>query len=253
MITIKTPAEIEKIRQACRVVAQVLQNIEKEIKIGITTEELDRFAEDLILKCNCSPAFKGYRGYTHSTCISVNFQVVHGIPSKLKLKDGDIVSFDVGTVFEGYYGDGARTFPVGNVSGAARKLLSTTKEALKKAISQARYGKNLGDISYTIEKVAADAGFSVVKDLFGHGVGNHLHEDPLIPNFGKRGTGAKLKAGMVLAIEPMLNMGRSRVITLDDGWTVATEDRMLSAHFEDTIVVTDGDPEILTKAFSNKG
>ncbi|OGC08189.1 type I methionyl aminopeptidase [candidate division WOR-1 bacterium RIFOXYA2_FULL_36_21] len=251
MIFIKTPEDIEKIREACKIVEKILLNIEKEIKTGITTKKLDTIAEELIVSLGGSPAFKGYRGFRHATCISINSEVVHGLPSDVELMDGDIVSFDVGAIYKGFYGDAARTFPVGKISAHAKKLLAAAKEALKKAILQARAGNNLGDISYAIEKVATDAGFSVVKDLFGHGIGRSLHEDPLIPNFGVRGTGVKLKKGMVLAIEPMLNIGASQVETLDDGWTVVTADRTLSAHFEDTILITENEPEILTRGKYN--
>lgn len=247
MIIIKTPPEITLIREACKIVSEVLKNIEKEIREGITTEELDRIAESLIYKLNGLPAFKGYRGYKYATCISVNHEVVHGLPGTRHLMSGDIVSFDVGVIYKGYYGDAAKTFTVGKVSKTAQKLIRCAKESLSLAIAQARAGNFLGDISWAIEKHALRHGFSVVRDLFGHGVGKSLHEDPLIPNFGKPKSGPELKPGMVLAIEPMVNVGGSHVETLDDGWTVVTQDKSLSSHFEHTILITKGKAEVLTK------
>ncbi len=248
MIIIKTPEEIKLIREACRVTAQVLLDIEKEIKEGLTTEELDRFGESQILKYGCLPAFKGYRGYRHSLCISVDSEVVHGIPGPRKLKIGDIVSVDVGAIYRGYYGDSARTFKIGKVSSKAEKLIQCTRESLKVGIANAKCGGRLGDISHSVEEYAKKHSFSVVRDLFGHGVGKNLHEDPLIPNYGQAGTGPELRPGMVLAIEPMLNAGGAKIITLDDGWTVVTADRSLSAHFEDTILINKDSVEVLTKA-----
>ncbi|MBI5701840.1 type I methionyl aminopeptidase [Candidatus Saganbacteria bacterium] len=247
MIIIKTPDEIKLIREACRITAQVLLNVEKEIMIGTTTFELDRLAEGLIAQYGAAPAFKGYRGYRFTSCISVNSEVVHGFPSKRELKEGDIVGFDVGVVYQGYYGDSTRTFPVGRVSKQAQKLLKCAKESLDLAIKRSRTGNHVGDISAAVESHTAAYGFSVVRDLFGHGVGKSLHEDPLIPNYGIAGTGVELKPGMVLAIEPMINAGASKIATLDDGWTVVTADGSLSAHFEDTILVTENEPEILTR------
>lgn len=247
MILIKTQPEIEKIREACRIAVKTLKDIEKEVRIGITTEELDRLAEEQIIKYGGQPAFKGYRGYRHTACISVNSEVVHGIPSKLKLREGDVVGFDIGAVYMGYYGDVARTFAVGKLSRTAEKLMKCGMESLEKAVVQARQGNHVGDISAAIERHAKKHGFSVVRDLFGHGVGRNLHEDPLIPNYGNQGEGPELKPGMVLAIEPMLNAGTSRIITLSDGWTIVTEDNSLSVHFENTVLVTQNDPEILTK------
>ena len=247
MIFIKSPEEIVKIREACKIVSRVLKDIEKEIRVGITTEEIDAIAEKIIISYNGRPAFKGYRGYRHATCISVNSVIVHGIPSSLKLKEGDLVGFDVGVVFNGYYGDAARTFAVGEISPIAQKLIDYTRDSLDLAIKKGIEGNFVGDISSAVETKATEGGFSVVKDLFGHGVGRELHEDPLIPNYGEPKSGARLKAGMVLAIEPMLNVGGSGIKTLRDGWTVVTEDWSLSAHFEDTIAITKGKPEILTR------
>lgn len=247
MITIKALHEIKLIREACKIVAKVLLDIEKYIKAGLTTLEIDQIAEELILSMGGTPAFKGYRGYRHATCISVNSEVVHGIPSDRRLADGDIVSFDVGAIFEGYYGDGARTFRVGKISDMAENLLKCCRECLDKGIGAVRAGAHVGDISFAVESHAKANGFSVVRDLFGHGVGKALHEDPLIPNYGEKGSGPELKAGMVLAIEPMLNIGSSRIVTLPDGWTVVTADRSLSSHYENTVLVTKNGVEVLTK------
>ncbi len=247
MTVIKSDAEIGKIKKACRIAAEALSSLKKLIRPGVSTKELDEAAERMILGAGALPGFKGYRGYRFSTCLSVNEEVVHGLPSGRILKEGDIVGVDVGTIVEGYYGDNAQTFPVGKVSKATKRLLDTARNALYKGIAEAREGNHLGDISAAIEEEASRNGFSVVRDLYGHGVGKALHEDPLIPNFGKRGTGIELKAGMTLAIEPMLNTGGSEISTLPDGWTIVTADGGLSAHFEHTILVTKGVPEILTR------
>jgi methionyl aminopeptidase len=247
MALIKTESEIEKIKKACRVSAEVLGELGKVISVGITTAEIEKIADDLFKKKNAIPAFKGYRGYKYATCLSVNEEIVHGLPGARRLKDGDIVGVDVGAIVDGYYGDNAETFPVGKISAKAKRLLDTTRSALYKGIAQASEGKHLGDISSAIEEEAVKNGFSVVKDLYGHGVGSSLHEDPLIPNFGKKGTGMALKAGMTLAIEPMLNIGGSNIKTLDDGWTIVTADGSLSAHFEHSILITKGTPVILTR------
>jgi methionyl aminopeptidase len=247
MAQVKTDAEIEKISKACQVAADILGELKSYVKIGVTTAELEEIADRLFKKKGAIPAFKGYRGYRYATCLSVNEEVVHGLPGNRILKDGDIIGVDVGAIVDGYYGDNAETFPVGKISAAAKKLLSATRNALYKSIAEAVDGRHLGDISFAVESEAKRNGFSVVKDLYGHGVGTILHEDPLIPNFGKRGTGIVLKAGMTLAIEPMLNVGGSEIRTLDDGWTIVTADGSLSAHFEHTILVTKGSPKILTK------
>lgn len=247
MIIIKTPEEIQKIQESCRIAKQVLKDIEKQIKAGITTEEIDSFAEQKILSYGARPAFKGYRGYRHASCISINSVVVHGIPSKQKLEEGNIIGIDVGVLYEGLHGDVARTFAVGKISDSSKKLIETTALALDVAIENAIPGNHIGDISSAIENIATNAGFSVVKDLFGHGVGRDLHEDPLIPNYGEAGTGPKIKPGMVFAIEPMLNVGGSGIVTLKDGWTIITADHSLSAHFEDTILITQSRPKILTR------
>ena len=246
MSWVKTPKEIEKIKEACRIAALVLSELKNHMHEGISTAELDNIAEDLIIKNGALPAFKGYRGYRHTTCISINESVVHGIPGSRKLKNGDIVGVDVGTIHNGFFGDNAATFPVGKISEKAAKLINCSEECLNLAIAEARGGNRIGDISSVIEQRARKDGFSVVKDLFGHGVGRQLHEDPLIPNFGKRGEGSELLPGMVIAIEPMVNTGSSRIVTLDDGWTVKTEDKGLSAHSEHTILITEGEAEVLT-------
>ncbi len=247
MAQIKTEAEIEKISAACLVAAEILGELKNCVRAGVTTAEIEEVADDLFRKKGVTPAFKGYRGYRYATCLSINEEVVHGLPGKRALKDGDIIGVDVGAIVDGYYGDNAETFPVGKVSAEVKRLLSATRNALYKGIAEARDGRRLGDVSYAIESEAKKNGFSVVKDLYGHGVGTALHEDPLIPNFGKRGTGLLLKAGMTLAIEPMLNTGGSEIKTLEDGWTIVTADGGISAHFEHTILVTKGAPRILTR------
>jgi methionyl aminopeptidase len=245
-IKIKSAEEIEKIKKACAVVSLVLESVKREIKAGITTEYLDSLAEKLIREKDAVPVFIGYRGYRHATCISVNEEIVHGIPSKKVLGEGDIVAIDVGAKVEGYCGDTAATFPVGNVSKKAARLIKTCKSALSAGIRQARAGNHLGDISAAIQRIAEESGCQAVRERYGHGIGEELHEDPLIPNFGEPGTGPQLKPGMVLCIEPMLNIGTWKIKTLDDGWTVVTADGKLSAHFEHAVLLTAGEPEILT-------
>jgi methionyl aminopeptidase len=246
MIKIKGPQEIVEQKKACQVVAKVIEAVAKEARPGITTLALDALAESLIREAGAYPSFIGYRGYKHATCISVNEQVVHGIPGQRQIQSGDIVSIDVGAMLNGYHGDRAMTVAVGDVSKEVKRLIRVTEEALSLAIKEAWPGKHLGDISHVIQAHAEKNGFSVVKDLYGHGIGKDLHEDPLIPNFGKRGEGPELKPGMVLAIEPMVNAGGSGIKTLKDGWTVVTRDGRLSAHFEHTILITEGEPEVLT-------
>ena len=248
MILIKTEEEISHVRKACQVAGEVLGLAGKIIKDGITTVDLDKYIEDELIRRGAKPAFKGYRGYRHASCLSINEEIVHGIPSPRVINDGDIVGVDVGSIVNGYYGDTAETFAVGKVAKSAKKLINTTKECLAIAIKQARKGNHIGDIGFVIEEHAQRHGYNVVKDFFGHGVGKDLHEDPLVPNFGKKGSGARLEKGMIFAIEPMLNIGRSETQTLDDGWTVITKDKTLSAHFEHTVLITDGDAEVLTKS-----
>lgn len=248
MIIIKNSEELEKIRKSCQIVARVIEELKTFLKEGLTTKQIELFIENLIIKMKGLPAFKGYRGYPASACISLNEQVVHGIPSdKVFIKEGDIVSVDVGVIYDGFYGDAAYTYPVGKISEEAKRLLRVTEEALYKGIGQAKAGKRVGDISSAIQKHVESNGFSVVRAFVGHGVGRLLHEEPQIPNFGKEGIGPKLRKGMTLAIEPMVNAGTYEVKILSDGWTAVTKDGSLSAHFEHTVVVTDNEPEILTK------
>ncbi len=247
MIIIKSQRELRYMRDAGRVVAGVLGELSRAIKPGVTTGELDRLAEDFILARGARPAFKGLYGFPASICTSVNEQVVHGIPGLRKLESGDIISIDVGAEINGYYGDSAATFPVGEVSPEAKKLLQVTEEALYEGIRFARQGNRLSDISHAVQSYVEKNGFSVVRDYVGHGIGRSMHEEPQVPNFGKPGRGPRLKAGMTLAIEPMVNAGTHEVCTLGDNWTVVTRDSRLSAHFEHTIAITDGEPEILTR------
>ncbi|MEA3494221.1 MAG: type I methionyl aminopeptidase [Candidatus Margulisiibacteriota bacterium] len=236
-----------KNKKACAIAGSALKKVGKAIKVGMTTKDLDNLAEKLIREAGAIPVFIGYRGYKHATCISINEEIVHGIPGKRVIQEGDLVSVDVGAKIDGYCGDTAATFPVGKMTKTATKLLRAGKEALRAGIKQARAGNHLGDISAAVERVAKERGFSVVRDLYGHGIGKELHEDPLIPNFGNPGEGIKLKEGMTLAIEPMLNVGGWKIRTLSDGWTVITADKSLSTHFEHTILITEGEPEILTQ------
>lgn len=248
MIILKSPEELKKIRKSCRIVATVLEELKIYIKEGLTTKQIEQFIENLIIKMGGIPAFKGYRGYPASACISINEQVVHGIPSeKVFIKEGDIVSVDVGVIYDSFYGDAAYTYSVGKISEEAEKLLKVTEEALYKGIAEAIPGNRVGDISNAIQSHVEANGFSVVRAFVGHGIGMSLHEDPQIPNFGSKGVGPKLKKGMTLAIEPMVNAGTHEVKILSDGWTAVTKDGSLSAHFEHTIAITEGEPEILTK------
>jgi methionyl aminopeptidase len=247
MIMIKSQRELRYMRDAGRVVAGVLGELSRAIKPGVTTAELDRLAEDFILARGARPAFKGLYGFPASICTSVNEQVVHGIPGLRKLESGDIISIDVGAEINGYFGDGAATFPVGEVSPEAKKLLAVTEEALYEGIRFARQGNRLSDISHAVQSYVEKHGFSVVREYVGHGIGRSMHEEPQVPNFGKPGRGPRLKAGMTLAIEPMVNAGTHEVRTLGDNWTVVTGDSRLSAHFEHTVAITDDEPEILTR------
>ncbi len=226
--------------------ARALKYLKAFIREGITTEELDRLAEEYIKRHGGIPAFKGYRGYPRSLCVSVNEEVVHGIPGKRRLKEGDIVSLDLGVLMDGYYGDAAITVPVGKVSELARKLIKVTEEALYRGIEMARPGNRLSDISHAIQTHVEKAGFSVVREFVGHGIGKQLHEEPQVPNFGPPNRGPRLEPGMVLAIEPMVNTGTWEVRILPNGWTVVTADGGLSAHFEHTVAITDNGPEILS-------
>lgn len=246
MVYLKTPEEIELLRKSNILVGKTLAEVAKAIRIGITTLELDKIAEDFIRSNGALPGFLGYQGFPNTLCISVNEQVVHGIPSEYALKDGDIVSVDCGTIIDGFYGDSAYTFCVGNVDPKVKKLLDTTKESLYKGIEQARHGKRLGDIGYAIQQHCQAAGFSVVREMVGHGIGRDMHEDPEVPNYGKRGQGLQLREGMVIAIEPMINMGNRGIVFERDGWTIRTIDRKPSAHFEHTIAIQKGDADILS-------
>jgi methionyl aminopeptidase len=237
MIILKTPAEIAVMAEASRVVAEALEVVRKAVCPGISTEELDRIAEEAIRARGAVPAFKGYRNYPRTLCASVNEQVVHGIPSKRKLKEGDIIGLDLGAIVGGFYGDSAITVAVGRIPDATGKLVQVTKEALYLGIKQAVVGNRLTDISNAVQQHVESAGYSVVTEFVGHGIGRQLHEEPQVPNYGKPGQGPRLQAGMVLAIEPMVNMGRSAVRILEDRWTAVTVDGSLSAHFEHTIAV----------------
>jgi methionyl aminopeptidase len=246
MVILKSPSEIERIRQSNIIVAEILEILRQKVKPGTDTLKLDKISEELALDRNAKPAFKGYRGYPFSLCASVNQQVVHGFPSKRPLEEGDILSMDFGISYQGYYGDAAITVPVGKVSSVAQRLMETTKDALLSGIERAAPGKRLSDISHAIQSRAEEAGFSVVRKFVGHGIGKALHEDPQVPNYGKPGMGIRLKPGMVIAIEPMVNAGGYEVKTLEDGWTTVTKDGSLSAHFEHTVAITEEGPVILS-------
>ncbi|MFN2420717.1 MAG: type I methionyl aminopeptidase [Gemmatimonadota bacterium] len=250
MVTLKSALEIERMRASGRVVAEVLEALAERIRPGVTTAELDALAESIIrAHRGARPAFKGYGGFPATICASINDEVVHGIPSKTRrLAEGDIVGIDVGVLLGGYHADAARTFPVGTVSTDAEDLLRVTRDALAAGIAAARPGGHLGDISAAIQEVVEAAGFAVVRELVGHGIGQHLHEDPQVPNFGSVGRGLSLDPGLVIAIEPMVNCGDSGVRTLEDAWTIVTADGTLSAHFEHTVAITAIGPEVLTQA-----
>ncbi len=247
MIILKSPEEIRKMSRACVIVAETLRALEEIVKPGISTKEMERFVEKMVRDRRAVPAFKGYRNYPSSVCTSVNDQVVHGIPSSVALNEGDIVSIDLGVYLDGFYGDAAVTLPVGKVSPLAGKLIRVTKEALSLGIGRARPGNRVSDISHAIQKHVEANGFSVVRSFVGHGIGRSLHEEPQVPNFGEPGHGPRLREGMTLAIEPMVNAGSYEVAVLDDGWTAVTADGSLSAHYEHTVAVTGNGPRILTK------
>lgn len=246
MIILKTKREIEIMREAGRLVAQSHELVRKHIKPGVATKELDRLVEEFLKSKNAIPTFKGYGGFPFSICVSVNEEVVHGFPSDRKLKEGDIVSVDIGATFEGYVGDGAKTFCVGEVSDEKRHLVEATKQSFYEGLKFAKTSYRLSDISHAVQQYAESQGFSVVRDYVGHGVGKNMHESPQIPNFGKPGRGPRLQEGMVLAIEPMINAGTYNVKVLDNDWTVVTVDGKPSAHYEHTVAITDGEPEPLT-------
>lgn len=242
----KSPWEIDLIRKSGRIVAEALSRLTELVEPGLTTLELDRLAEDYILKRGGKPAFKGYRGYPYTLCASVNEQVVHALPSERTLREGDILSLDLGAIVDGYYGDAAVTVPVGQVSDLASRLITVTQESLRRAIDAVRPGRHLSDISHAVQTAVEAEGFSVVRLFVGHGIGRSLHEEPQIPNFGPPGHGPVLKPGMILAIEPMVNAGSPDVMILEDRWTAVTCDRSLSAHFEHTVALTENGTEVLT-------
>ncbi len=246
MIFYKTQEEIEFIRNSSLLVSRALAEVAKYIKPGVTTLTLDKVGEEFIRDNRGYPAFLGYRGFPNSLCISVNEEVVHGLPGSILLKEGDLVSIDCGVLLDKFYGDSAFTFAVGEITEVKRQLLSVTRESLNLGVNQAKIGKRIGDIASTIQHHVERNGFSVVRELVGHGLGKKLHEDPEVPNYGKRGTGTKLMEGLVIAIEPMVNMGKKSVRQAEDGWTIFTEDRSPSAHFEHTVAITKDGPEVLT-------
>ena len=247
-IELKSPADLERMRRAGRLAAQVLEAVGRAVAPGVTTKELDRLAEKFIRDAGGVPTFLGYRGYTATLCASINEEVVHGIPNpKRVLREGDVVGIDVGATLDGFVGDTAATFAVDRITDEAQRLLQTTRESLNQGIAAARVGNRLGDVSAAIQRVAEEKGYSVVRDFVGHGIGRNMHEEPSVPNYGTAGTGLRLEAGLVIALEPMVNVGTWRVQVLKDGWTVVTEDNRLSAHFEHTVAVTDAGPEILTQ------
>ena len=246
-ITIKSEREIELMRESCRLLGIVHKEMEEAIRPGVSTMDINIIGDTVIRKLGCIPNFKNYNGYPASVCVSVNDEVVHGIPNKKRiLQEGDIVSLDAGLIYKGYHSDAARTHAVGQISPEAQKLIDVTKASFFEGIKMAKAGNHLHDISNAIDAFIQPYGYGIVRDLVGHGIGTSLHEDPQIPNFAQRRRGPKLQAGMTLAIEPMINMGRADVDWLDDDWTVVTEDGSWSAHYENTILITDGEPEILT-------
>ena len=246
MITLKSKREIELLKEAGHIVYLTHQYLRPHIKAGIKTIELNQLAEDFIKSKGATPSFKGYEGFPYTLCISVNDEIVHGFPSDRILKDGDIISIDIGACYKGYHGDSAWTYTVGNASDDAKYLLEHTEKALYEGIKQAKVGNRIGDIGYAIEKYAKEHNLGVVKELVGHGVGTSVHEAPDVPNYGNKGTGPKIRNGMVIAIEPMLTLGSPDIYILDNDWTVVTADESLSAHFEHTIAITDEGVIILT-------
>ena len=246
-VTIKSAREIELMREAGRILAKVHEELEKAIHPGMSTLDIDRLGEKLIREFGCVPSFKNYNGYPASICVSVNDEVVHGIPNKHHIiKEGDIVSLDAGVIYKGYHSDAARTHGVGEISKEAKQLIEVTRQSFFEGIKYAKAGNHLNDISTAVQAYAEKFGYGVVRDLVGHGIGEHLHEDPEVPNFARRRKGIRLQAGMTLAVEPMINIGRPGVRWLDDEWTVVTEDGSLSAHYENTILVGENGPEILS-------
>ena len=247
MVIIKSDRELALMREAGRIVAITQAHLKERIKPGISTAELDALASEIVTKHGATPSFLGYRGFPASLCVSINEQLVHGIPGSRVLEQGDIISMDFGAIYRGYHGDAASTVPVGKISEKAQELIETARAALQAGIAQARKGHYLGDISWAIQSCAESRGFSVVRQYVGHGIGRNMHEDPQIPNYGQPGRGILLKPGMTFALEPMVNIGTYLTQVLNDSWTVVTEDGELSAHFEHTIAITNGQPEILTR------
>ncbi len=246
MIIIKTTEEINKLRESNQLVSKTLAEVAKLIKPGVTTEKLDRVAEEFIRDNKAIPGFLHYNGYPKTLCTSVNSQVVHGIPSSYILNDGDMISVDCGVILDGFYGDTAYSFEVGEVSQSVSSLLRITKEALFLGIEAAKEGNRVGDIGHTVQEYCEEAGYSVVREMVGHGLGRNLHEEPEVPNYGNKGTGAILKKGMVICIEPMINLGKRQIIQEADGWTIRTKDKMPSAHFELAVAIDSGKPDVLS-------
>ncbi len=252
MIVCKSPAEIERMRLPNELVAAVLEELRAAVGPGVTTAELDALAEERIRAAGAEPAFKGYHGYPATICASINEQVVHGIPSKRALREGDIISIDLGAKLDGFFGDAAVTVPVGGIPDRVAELLRVTEEALHRAIDKVRVGARISDLGHAVQRHVEAHGFSVVREFVGHGIGGAMHEEPQIPNYGEPGHGPRLAEGMVLAIEPMVNVGKPGVKILDDGWTAVTRDGSLSAHFEHTVAVTGNGPDVLTRLPANR-
>ena len=239
---------MERIQMASQIVARTLDILGQHVRPGISTLELDAIAEAEILKAGAIPAFKGYRGFPATLCVAVNEVIVHGIPSQLRLKEGDIIGLDLGAIWKGFYGDAARTFAVGKISVSAQKLIDVTRQSLQIAIENAQPGNRLGDVGYAVQSFVEGHGYSVVREFVGHGIGRNLHEDPQVPNYGKKGQGPRIKPGMALALEPMVCVGGPEVEILDDNWTAITRDRQLAAHFEHSIAITSDGPMILSQS-----
>ena len=252
MIVTKSPPEIQKMRSANSLVAEILTELRSVVQPGVTTLDLDTLAEDRVRAAGAVPAFKGYHGFPSTLCTSINDEVVHGIPSSRALQSGDVVSIDLGVVIDGFYGDSAVTVPVGSISAEAEMLLEVTQEALNRSISKAQPGGYVSDLGHAVQQYVEAHGYSVVREFVGHGIGTNLHEDPQVPNYGVPGQGARLTDGMVLAIEPMVNVGGAAVKVLDDGWTAVTKDGSLSAHFEHTVAITSDGPLVLSQPFGLK-
>lgn len=246
MIFYKTEEEIQLIRESADILGRAHGEVAKEVKVGVKTKDLDKIADEFIRDHGGSPSFKGYNGFPSALCISTNENVVHGFPSEYELKDGDIISIDCGVFYKGYHSDSAYTYPVGEVSPEILALLKATKESLYIGIEQAKFGNRMGDVSYAIQKHVEDRGYTVVRELVGHGLGKNLHESPEVPNYGKRGRGPKLQHGLVIAIEPMVNLGTRNIVQENDGWTIRTRDRKPSAHYEHTVAVLKDRTEVLT-------